>query len=101
MFIRQTKTSNAAAGEAYFTFRLVASERIGGKVRQQTLLNHRYFQTAGWTDPACSQDNGCRAKTTEALRSPESDSRSGGRTEIDKLMAKIHECSATTKNLKT
>ena len=39
MFIRQTKTSNAAAGEAYFTFRLVASERIGGKVRQQTLLN--------------------------------------------------------------
>ncbi|MEW6289844.1 MAG: IS1634 family transposase [Thermodesulfobacteriota bacterium] len=39
MFIRQTKTSNAAAGEPYFTFRLVASERIGGKVRQQTLLN--------------------------------------------------------------
>ena len=39
MFIRQTKTSNAASGEAYTTFRLVASERIGGKVRQQTLLN--------------------------------------------------------------
>lgn len=39
MFIRQTKTSNATSGEAYFTFRLVASERIGGKVRQQTLLN--------------------------------------------------------------
>jgi transposase len=39
MFIRQTKTSNASSGEAYFTFRLVASERIGGKVRQQTLLN--------------------------------------------------------------
>lgn len=39
MFIRQTKTSNAASGEAYFTFRLVASERIEGKVRQRTLLN--------------------------------------------------------------
>jgi transposase len=39
MFIRKTKTSNATSGEAYHTFRLVASERIGGKVRQQTLLN--------------------------------------------------------------
>jgi transposase len=39
MFIRQTKTSNATSGEAYYTFRLVASERIGGKVRQRTLLN--------------------------------------------------------------
>ncbi len=39
MFIRQTKTSNSTSGEAYLTFRLVASERIGGKVRQQTLLN--------------------------------------------------------------
>lgn len=39
MFIRQTKTSNTISGEAYYTFRLVASERIGGKVRQQTLLN--------------------------------------------------------------
>ena len=39
MYIRQTKTSNALSGEAYFTFRLVASKRIEGKVRQQTLLN--------------------------------------------------------------
>jgi transposase len=39
MYIRQTKTSNATSGEAYFTFRLVASKRINGKVRQQTLLN--------------------------------------------------------------
>lgn len=39
MFIRQTKTSNATSGEAYVTFRLVASERTGSKVRQQTLLN--------------------------------------------------------------
>lgn len=39
MFIRQTKTSNAASGDAYFTYRLVSSERIAGKVRQQTLLN--------------------------------------------------------------
>lgn len=39
MYIRQTKTSNTLSGEAYFTFRLVASKRIEGKVRQQTLLN--------------------------------------------------------------
>ena len=39
MFIRQTKTNNKATGEGYFTFRLVRGERIGGKVRQITLLN--------------------------------------------------------------
>jgi len=39
MFIRQTKTSSASSGEPYFTFRLVASERIACKVRQRTLLN--------------------------------------------------------------
>ena len=39
MFIRQTKTKNAAAGENYFTFRLVSSKRIGKQVHQQTLLN--------------------------------------------------------------
>ena len=39
MYIRQTKTSNAATGKAYTTFRLVVSERIGSKVRQRTLLN--------------------------------------------------------------
>lgn len=39
MYIRQTKTSNSPTGEAYCTYRLVASERIGDKVRQKTLLN--------------------------------------------------------------
>jgi transposase len=39
MYIRQTKTRNSTTGEAYSTFRLVASERIGTKVRQHTLLN--------------------------------------------------------------
>lgn len=39
MFIRQTKTSDATSGEPYLTCRLVSSERIGGKVRQHTLLN--------------------------------------------------------------
>ena len=39
MFIRQTKTGASTEGEPYFTFRLVSSERIGGKVRQRTLLN--------------------------------------------------------------
>ncbi|WP_434782916.1 IS1634 family transposase [Ferrovum myxofaciens] len=39
MFIRQTRTNNKATGESYFTHRLVRTERIGGKVRQVTLLN--------------------------------------------------------------
>ena len=39
MFIRRTQTRSARSGEAYFTFRLVRSERIGSKVRQRTLLN--------------------------------------------------------------
>ena len=39
MFIRRTHTRSARSGEAYFTFRLVRSERIGEKVRQRTLLN--------------------------------------------------------------
>lgn len=39
MFIRQTRTNNKATGEGYFTYRLVRGERIGGKVRQITVLN--------------------------------------------------------------
>ena len=39
MFIRQTRTNNTTTGESYFTHRLVRSERIGGKVRQITMLN--------------------------------------------------------------
>ena len=39
MFIRQTRTNNKVTGEGYFTYRLVRSERVGGKVRQVTVLN--------------------------------------------------------------
>ena len=39
MFIRQTRTNNSVTGEGYFTFRLVRGVRIGGKVRQITVLN--------------------------------------------------------------
>ena len=39
MFIRQTRTGNKATGESYVTYRLVRTERIGGKVRQITVLN--------------------------------------------------------------
>jgi hypothetical protein len=47
MFIRQTRTNNKATGEGYFTFRLVRGERMGGKVRQITVLNlGRHFPIA-------------------------------------------------------
>jgi len=39
MFIRRTTTRNRTANESYFTFRLVRSDRIDGKVKQSTLLN--------------------------------------------------------------
>ena len=39
MFTRQTRTNNKITGEGYFTFRLVRGERLGGKVRQITVLN--------------------------------------------------------------
>jgi transposase len=39
MFIRRARTRNKATGEAYFTHRLVASQRAGKQVRQLTLLN--------------------------------------------------------------
>ncbi len=39
MFIRTTQTGNTASGETYATHRLVESRRVGGKVRQVTLLN--------------------------------------------------------------
>jgi hypothetical protein len=39
MFIRTTPTRNSTAGETYITHRLVESRRVGGKVRQVTLLN--------------------------------------------------------------
>jgi transposase len=39
MYIRRTQTRSNATGEAYFTYRLVRSERIAGKVKQVTLLN--------------------------------------------------------------
>jgi hypothetical protein len=47
MFIRRSPTRNKATGESYFTFRLVRTERVGGKVRQVTLLNlGRHFPLA-------------------------------------------------------
>ncbi|HAG75999.1 MAG TPA: IS1634 family transposase [Thauera sp.] len=39
MFIRTTTTRNSTTGETYITHRLVESRRVGGKVRQVTLLN--------------------------------------------------------------
>lgn len=44
MYIRRARIRSNAAKEHYFSYRLVRSERIGGKVRQMTLLNlGRYF----------------------------------------------------------
>ncbi len=39
LYIRRTKTKSLANGEAYFTYRIVESVRVGKKVKQRTLLN--------------------------------------------------------------
>ena len=39
MFIRRTQTRNRVSGEPYTTYRLVQSARVGGAVKQSTLLN--------------------------------------------------------------
>ncbi len=47
MYIRRTHTSNSATGERYTTRRRVPSARLGGRVRQVTLLNlGRQFRAA-------------------------------------------------------
>ena len=56
MFIRQTNTRNKVSGEAYTTYRLVRTERVGGKVRQITLLNlGRNFAVASSDWPVLCQ----------------------------------------------
>lgn len=45
MFIRRTQTRQTAAGETYYSYRLVRSERVGQRVRQRALLNlGRHFE---------------------------------------------------------
>ena len=39
MYIRRTKTKTLEGGEAYFTYRIVESVRLGKQVKQRTLLN--------------------------------------------------------------
>lgn len=56
MLIRQTRTSHKATGEGYVTYRLVRTERIGGKVRQITVLNlgrHFPIKSADWLLLCC------------------------------------------------
>ena len=39
MYIRRTHTNNSSTGERYSIYRLVAIQRVEGKLRQMTLLN--------------------------------------------------------------
>jgi len=51
MYIRRTQTRNTSTCERYYTHRLVRSERVGGKVKQITLLNlgrHFDVEQAQW-----------------------------------------------------
>jgi len=59
MFIRCTPTSRSSTSERYFTHRLVASVRVGTKVRQRTLLKlgrHFPLDSALWSAPCVRID---------------------------------------------
>ena len=67
MFIRRTKTRNGKTGEEYFTFRLVETVRIGGAVRQRTLLNlgaHFDLPVAEWSALAARIDELLRGQVS-------------------------------------
>jgi Transposase DDE domain len=56
MFIRRTQTRHRVSGEPYVTYRLVHSARVGGAIKQTTLLNlgsHFDLPQAHW--PALAQ----------------------------------------------
>lgn len=53
MFVRRSMTRSGSSGESYFTYRLVQSQRIAGKVRQVTRLNlGRHFMVDAQHWPA-------------------------------------------------
>ncbi len=55
MYIRRTNTRSRKSGEAYFTYRLVESARVGKAVKQRTLLNlGRHFELPDAEWPALS-----------------------------------------------
>jgi transposase len=60
MFIRQTKTCSRKTGDAYTTYRLVDTERVGASVKQNTLLNlgaHFDLPKEQWPQLAARIDN--------------------------------------------
>ena len=45
MFIRRTTIKSRNNAEPYYTYRLVESQRVGGQIKQRTLLNlGRHFE---------------------------------------------------------
>ena len=73
MFIRRTKTRNGKTGEEYFTFRLVETARVGGAVRQHTLLNlgaHFDLPQTEWTALAVRIEDVLRAQASLVTPSP-------------------------------
>jgi transposase len=73
MFIRKAATRNKSTGEAYFTYRLVASERTGKQVRQITLLNlGRHFDLPQSDWPRlCARIDALLAGQTGMLAEPD------------------------------
>jgi len=56
MFIRRTQTRNRLSGQPYTTYRLVHTARVGGAVKQTTLLNlGSHFDLAQQEWPALAQ----------------------------------------------
>jgi transposase len=90
MYIRQTTIKSKKNGEPYFTYRLVESNRIEGKVKQRTLLNlGRAFpiEREHWKDLlACIGSLLQPADVGLSIRFPEKIE-----AEAERIVAKLHE----------
>lgn len=66
MFIRRTSIKTRQSGESYYTYRLVENQRVGNKVKQQTLLNlgrHFAVPESDWKSLAARIDQLLKGQT--------------------------------------
>jgi len=71
MYIRRTTTRSTSDGQSYFSYRLVESTRVAGKVKQKTLLNlgrHFAIEQCRWAE-LCSRVEQLLSSQTELVTS--------------------------------
>ncbi len=74
MFIRRTTTRRSDSGEAYYTYRLVESQRQGDRVRQVTVslydLTNSYFEGLEAGNPKARRGHSKEKRSDWSMRRP-------------------------------